>query len=97
MAEKSKEYGSKSSVASDEIFICPECESENMFQGHKGETVTCSSCGLEMKPKSRQPEDDFFVCPECDSELEAPGHKGEPVVCPTCGVKYSEEEARRPA
>jgi exosome complex RNA-binding protein Csl4 len=100
MKEKSQEaHGSKGSSDPQEIFWCPQCESENAFPGHKGETVTCSTCGATMKRKigAGQPEEDFFVCPECDSELEAPGHKGEPVMCPTCSVPMQEKHRAKGA
>lgn len=86
----------ESGTRSEDIFFCPACESEHEFPGHKGETVSCSTCGAPMKRKyGVSAEEDFFVCPECDSELEAPGHKGEPVMCPTCSVPMEPKQAKK--
>jgi hypothetical protein len=49
------EVGGKGGFSAEEgqnIFVCPECDEEHAFPGHKpGEPLMCPKCAIPMKAK----------------------------------------------
>ena len=59
MADKPKsqeEFGGKGGsgdvTGKENLFVCPECDAEHAFPGHKtGEPLMCPKCAIPMKAK----------------------------------------------
>lgn len=56
MTKPQEEFGGKGGSGdvreAENIFICPECNAEHAFPGHKeGEPLMCPKCAIPMKAK----------------------------------------------